>query len=117
LKLLLDEMWSPHIAEQLRSRQHDVSAVAERADLRKQPDEVIVAAALRESRAILTEDRRDYRMLRQLAIDIGEEFPWLIFTDNAAFPRSHPRTVGRVVVALDALLTADPVLDSGELWL
>jgi predicted nuclease of predicted toxin-antitoxin system len=117
LKLLLDEMWSPHVAEQLRSRQHDVSAVAERADLRKQPDEVIVAAALREGRAIVTEDRRDYRMLRRLAIDVGEEFPWLIFTDNATFPRGQPRTVGRVVVALDTLLSADPVLESGELWL
>jgi lipopolysaccharide/colanic/teichoic acid biosynthesis glycosyltransferase len=34
LKLLLDEMYTAAVAEQLRERDHDVIAVAERADLR-----------------------------------------------------------------------------------
>ncbi len=45
MKLLLDEMWPLAIAVELRRRGHDVTAVAERLDLRGQPDEVIFATA------------------------------------------------------------------------
>jgi hypothetical protein len=40
LKLLLDEMYTAAVAEQLRQRDHDVVAVAERADLRQRVEEM-----------------------------------------------------------------------------
>jgi hypothetical protein len=45
VKLLLDEMWPPSIAVQLRRRGHDVEAVAERADLRGQADDAVFSVA------------------------------------------------------------------------
>lgn len=50
LKLLLDAMWSPDIAEQLRRRGYDVIAVVEHQELREQPDAVLFAYARREGR-------------------------------------------------------------------
>jgi len=56
VKLLLDEMWPPIIAAELRRRGHEVIAVAERAELHGQPDEVVFAAAQAEGRTLLTEN-------------------------------------------------------------
>jgi hypothetical protein len=44
LRLLLDEMYTAAVAEQLRRRNHDVIAVAERADLRGTLDEDLLAS-------------------------------------------------------------------------
>ena len=63
LKLLLDEMLDPAIAERLSRRGHEVEAVAERPDLRTQPDSVILAAAEDEDRVIVTQDLGDFRVL------------------------------------------------------
>lgn len=54
-------MWTPDIAVQLRRRGHNVVAVAERPDLRGQPDALIFAAAQSEERAVVTENVADYR--------------------------------------------------------
>ncbi len=51
MKLLLDEMYTAVVAEQLRARDRDVIAVAERADLRGTPDEDLLDWALSEDRA------------------------------------------------------------------
>ena len=44
VKLLLDEMFSPAIAAELRVLGHDVIAVADRPDLRSKSDEEIAEA-------------------------------------------------------------------------
>ena len=54
MKLLLDEIWPPRIADQLRRRGHDVVAVAEYAELRGQPDTVIWAVAQEQGRTVVT---------------------------------------------------------------
>jgi hypothetical protein len=41
----------------------------------------------------------------------------LVFTLNRLFPRGDPRTVGRLVTALDDLLSTDPDLERQEIWL
>ncbi len=106
MKLLLDEMWPPAIAAALRERGHDVVAVAERSDLRGKPDEVIFAEALADARAIVTENVVDYRPLASAAIRVGRASPTLIFTSNRTYPRASRRTAGRLVTALDSLLSA-----------
>jgi len=60
LKLLLDEMYTAAVAEQLRQRDHDVIAVAERTDLRGTPDEDLLAWAQTEDRALVTDNQRDF---------------------------------------------------------
>ena len=73
MKLLLDEMYSPTVAIQLRQRGHDVSAVVELTDLRTAADPVIFAAAQRELRVVVTENVRDYHLEGIAAFDRGEE--------------------------------------------
>ncbi len=116
MKLLLDEMWSPSIAAALRERGHDAIAVAERSDLRGQPDEVIFAEALADARAVVTENVVDYRPLASAALRAGRASPALIYTSNRTYPRASRRTAGRLVIALDALLTTRAGLE-GEHWL
>ena len=116
MKLLLDEMWAPAIAEALRHRGHAVVAVAERLDLRGMPDEAIFEAALAEGWVIVTENVVDYRPLAADAMRAGRAYPAMIFTSNRAYPRANRRTAGRLVVALDGLLTGRDTIE-GEHWL
>ncbi|MCY3959924.1 MAG: DUF5615 family PIN-like protein [Chloroflexi bacterium] len=116
MRLLLDEMWAPAIAASLRDRGHDVVAVAERHDLRGTPDAAIFEAALAEGRAIVTENVVDNRPLAADAMRAGCPHPALIFTSNRAYPRASRRTAGRLVRALDALLTTQDAISS-EHWL
>ena len=116
VKLLLDEMWPPAIAEALRGRGHEVVAVAERRELRGMPDEAIFEEAQAEGWVIVTENVVDHRPLAAAAIRAGRAYPALIVTSNRAYPRAHRRAAGRLVAALDALLTTHDAID-GEHWL
>ncbi len=117
MRLLLDEMWPPEVAVQLRRRGHDVVAVAERPELRGQPDAVIFAAAQVEGRVIVTENVVDYRPLAAYEIQDGRSHVGLIFTSNRSFPRHDPRTVGRLVSTLDRLLSEGLESANLEYWL
>ena len=110
-------MWPPAIAVQLRRRGHDVVAVAERPELRGQPDEVIFAAAQEEELAVLTENVVDYRPLAQERLARGESHAGLVLTSNRRFPRHDPRTAGRLVTALDLLLVSKLEITDTEHWL
>jgi len=110
VKLLLDEMYAAVIAEQLRRRGHDVVSIRE-SDyqwLEGVSDGEVCAAALAESRAIVTENVPDFRRLEADALARGEPHPALIFTTGRLFPRGAPSTLGRLVVALDALVREEP---------
>ena len=111
MRLLVDEMWPARLAEQLRGRDHDVVAVAERADLVHQPDPTVFLAAQEERRAIFTENVPDFRPLADACLREGTRFHGLVFTTNMSFPRGHARTLGRAVRALDALLSTHPRVD------
>lgn len=117
MKLLLDEMWPPTLAVQLRSRGHDVAAVGERPDLRGQPDVRVFAAAQTEGRALVTENVIDFRPLAAEALSRGDPHAGLIFTSNRRFPRHDPRTVGRLVAALHVLLSSGVAVAGSEYWL
>lgn len=117
MKLLLDEMWPPEIAVQLRRRNHDVVGVAERPELRGQPDALIFANAQTEGRAIVTENVIDYRLLASYTRQGGGAHAGLIFTSNRRFPRHDSRTIGRMVTALNQLLQRGPQIANQEYWL
>ena len=110
-------MWPPGIASQLQRRGHDVVAVAERPELRGQPDAAIFAAAQAEGRVIVTENVIDYRLLATHALKEGRSHPGMIFTSNRRFPRHDPRTAGRLVTALDELLSRGVEAIGFEYWL
>ncbi len=112
MKLLVDEMWPARLAQQLRRRDHDVTAVAERPDLIHLPDQAIFRAAQAEERAIFTENVPDFRPLADACLRGGERFHGLVFTTDTTFPRGHPRTLGRAVSALSSLLGAHQRVDA-----
>jgi hypothetical protein len=113
VRLLLDEMYSAVVAEQLRIRRHDVVSVHDPDHRRLEgvPDEAVFAAALAEERALVTENVPDSRRLEDDALMRGEAHAVLVFTSNRQFPRGEPATIGRLVEALDALLTGSPTLE------
>jgi len=108
VKLLIDEMFSVEVAERLRARGRDVVSVHDPqfSNLEGAPDGDVFAAAASTGRALVTENVPDFRRLEAAALAAGEPAPTLIFTTNRQFPRGNPRTLGRLVAALDALLEA-----------
>jgi predicted nuclease of predicted toxin-antitoxin system len=115
--LLLDEMFSPAIAAELRQLGHDVIAVADRPELRSKSDEEIFAWASTEKRWLLTENVKDFRPIMLRALAAGAPGCGLLFTSSRAFPRSR-KNPGSLIRALDAWLTAGPPpLPVTESWL
>ena len=114
MKLLLDEMYAPATAEQLRARGHDVASVHDEdyRALEGEPDEKVWTAAVADDRALVSENVQDFRRLDADALAREQPRPRLIFTTDCQFPRSEPATIGRLVTALDALLAAEPDLVS-----
>jgi predicted nuclease of predicted toxin-antitoxin system len=106
-RLLLDEMFSPAIAADLRQLGHDVIAVADRPDLRSKSDEEIFAWASAEKRWPLTENVKDFRPIMLRALSAGAPGCGLLFTSSRAFPRSR-KNPGSLIRALDAWLIAGP---------
>jgi hypothetical protein len=119
VRLLLDEMFSPQIARELRSRGHDVEAISGRAEWGALSDPDVLEVARRERRAIVTNNLRDFRPLHHEAIAAGGEGHYgMVFVPGAY--RRTKADVGRIVSALERKLEDHPGIDdlaSGETWL
>jgi hypothetical protein len=119
LRLLLDEHYSPRIAEQLRARGHDVVAVKEREDLIGRSDRELFDAMATEGRAIVTENWADFRRLLDEAAASRTSHWGVVFTSRARLPRSEG-TIGLFVRVLDEFLShrpADVALSGTYCWL
>ena len=107
MKLLLDEHYSPKIADELRARGHDVVSVKERDELQGLGDLQLWNSAVAEGRALLTENVADFMPLVREAAAQGDRHFGVVFTS----PRSMPRgagTIGLYVDVLNAFLRAHP---------
>jgi hypothetical protein len=114
VKLLLDEMYPASITEQLRLRGRDDVSLHD-PDYRRlegSPDEEIFMLATVTGRTIVSENVPDYRRLEAAALARGEPTPGLVYTTDRQFPRGEPATVGRLVLALAALLDGREQLHS-----
>jgi len=107
LRLLLNEMFSPALAAELRELGHDVIAVADRPDLRSKSDEEVFAWARAETRWLLTENVKDFRPIMLRALQAGPLTCGLLFTSSRSFPRSR-KNPGPLIRALHAWLTSEP---------
>ena len=111
MRLLLDEMYTPAIAEGLRDRGHDVTSVHERPDLVAAPDSAIFAAAQAEERAIVTNNVRDFMPLAHEALQTRSSFYGLVLTSDRSLPRSKG-TIGTFISRLDQLLSQRDASDA-----
>jgi predicted nuclease of predicted toxin-antitoxin system len=107
VKLLLDEHYSPRIAEHLRARGHDVKAVAAQPDLAGLADRTLITAARRDGRALLTENAADFMPIVTELTRAGTPHAGIILANPHRFPRSRD-SMGRLVEALHDLLVAHP---------
>ena len=108
MKLLLDEMYTHAIAEQLRARGHDANAVVERAELRGLADTDIFALAQTEQRTVVTENIPDFSAIADAYDQRGQTHHGLVLVDPSRYPRASPGTIGRMVTELDRLLGEHP---------
>lgn len=123
MKLLLDEHFSPAVAEQLQQRGYDVVAVAERVEialspLRRRPDDELLRLARQEQRVLVTENVRDFMPLHRVMLSRGESHAGILLTSPRRFPR-HADAFGLLVDALAAFLAdhASASLDGSVAWL
>lgn len=85
MRLLLDAMYSPAIAEQLRRYGHDVIAAREDPALADLPDPDLFVAAQADGRALVTENVGDFLLLDMLYREQGRAHAGLILTSNRGF--------------------------------
>ncbi len=119
MKLLLDEMFSPVIADQLRARGHDVEAVKGHRLREGISDREVMDLARVERRAVVTNNLVDFRPLHHEAITPGGPGHFGMVFVHGSYRRTKA-DVGRIVTALQAKLDAFPGesdLAGGETWL
>jgi hypothetical protein len=101
--LLLDEMFSDTIAQQLRAKGHDVIAVATVPALVSLPDDQIFAHAAATGRALVTANIKDFMPLDGQYRAAGQGHAGLILVSTKTFLQDRSYT-SAVTSALAALL-------------
>lgn len=111
MRLLLDEQQDPDIARLLRKGGDDVIAIAERPELREIPDADVLAMALADRRAVVSEDARDFAILHRRLLDDGRTHYGIVLTSARRF-RRRKGAVRPLLAALRGLLRAHPTEDA-----
>jgi len=116
VKALLDEQLSVEIAQELRGRGMDVEAVTERPDLLRASDERLVALAVQEDRAVLTNNIRHFRPIAAQRLAQGKQHAGLILLPSRR-ARSRNAT-GALAEAIEVVMRAHPEgIPGAEHWI
>lgn len=107
MRLLLDEHYSPKIAQELRRRGHDVESVKERDDLRGLGDVELWNRSRAEGKALMTENVADFMPFVREAAAAGEAHPGIVFTSSHSLPRAAS-SLGLYTDLLDSFLRERP---------
>lgn len=101
MRLLLDEMISAAVAEQLRARSHEVTSVQDPAltHLRGVEDYFVFEHAANERRAVVTDNVEDFLRCHRRRIDAWDHHHGLLLLTNRAFPRHRHDTFVRALIA------------------
>jgi hypothetical protein len=113
LPLLLDEMFSDSIAQELRAKGHDVTSVVGQSALVGLPDDQILAYATTEGRALVTANIKDFMPLDGRYQAAGQAHPGLILVSTRTFPQSRGFT-GAIAAALETLLSGPSKIQPGQ---
>jgi hypothetical protein len=111
--LQLDEMFSAAIAEQLRSRGHDVLAVVADPALLGLSDDQILAHATEKGRALVTANIKDFIPLDARYRAAGQTHAGLILVSTKSFPQDRSFT-SAIIGALAALLGQPEQVQPGQ---
>jgi Domain of unknown function (DUF5615) len=115
--LVLDEMFSAEIAAELVKRGHDVVAVAGDLGLVGLPDDQVLEWATERGRCLVTENVKDFEVLRRAAAAEGRTHAGLLYSGPRRFPRNR-RFAGALVAALDQAILSGQVPGANQVgWL
>lgn len=103
-RLLLDEMLSDAIAEQLRDKGHDVLAVVADPALVTLPDPGLLARATSDDRAVVARNIKDFMALDAHYRASGALHAGLVLVATKTFPDNR-HAFGAIVSSLDELLS------------
>ena len=111
--LLLDEMFTDDIAQQLRTKGYDVISVVADPALVGLPDDQTLAYATAERRALVTANIKDFVPLDARYRAAGQSHAGLILVSTKTFPqnRGFPSAV---TTALAALLSGTAKIQSAQ---
>jgi hypothetical protein len=112
-RLLLDEMFSDDIAEQLRAMGHDVISIVADPALVGLPDEQVLAYAATAGRALVTANIKDFLPLDGRYRAAGQPHAGLILVSTKAFPQSR-RFPSAITASLATLLSDTAKIQSGQ---
>ena len=116
MKLLLDEMLSAEIAEQIRSRGHDALAVDKTPELRGLPDRELFGQAQEQERAIVTYNREDFLALDREYRSRRQEHHGIVILHPRRFPQGAA-SIGSLVTALASFVEVGAQYPSFIHWL
>jgi len=111
--LLLDEMFSDTIAQQLRAKGHDVQAVVADPSLVSLADDQILSRAAATGRVLVTANIKDFMPLDARYRAAGQTHAGLILVSAKAFPQNRSYT-SAVTSALSALLDGRELIEASE---
>jgi predicted nuclease of predicted toxin-antitoxin system len=113
LPLLLDEMFSDVIAQQLRTKGHDVTSVVGQPALAGLTDDQVLAYATAEGRILVTANIKDFMPLDGRYRAAGQAHPGLILVSTKTFPQSRGFTTA-ITAALETLLSDGSKMQPGQ---
>lgn len=118
MELLIDSMYPPPVAEQLRLRGHDVIAARGNPQLQDLLDDELLTLARDQQRVIVSENQRDFVLLDEEWRRNGWPHLGVILTTDYQFPRRRGAGIGRLVRALEAWLAEHPgeAQPDSQLW-
>jgi hypothetical protein len=104
VKLILDEMWTPTIAFQLRKRDFDVIAISEPEHASRYSgisDDDVFARAQEDARTVVTDNIADYEQARRDWESRGQTHCGVLYALNPPFNRHRDeRVIGQMVNAV-----------------
>jgi hypothetical protein len=112
--LLLDEMFSDTIAQQLRAKGHDVQAVAADPSLASLPDDQILSRAAAHGRALVTANIKDFMPLDARYRAAAQSHAGLILVSAKTFPQNRSYT-SALTSALAALLDEHEHIEASQI--
>lgn len=98
MKLLLDEMYSPGLAEALRAADVDVRTVVE-LGMAGSSDPEVFAAAIADGRTLLTENVADFTRISAEHVVAGQHHPGVLIALSSRFSR-RAAGIGPLVTAV-----------------
>jgi hypothetical protein len=106
LKLLLDEMYSPGLAEALRTADVDARTAAE-SGLAGSSDPEVFEAAIADGRTLLTENVADFAHISAEHVVAGQHHPGVLIALSSRFSR-RAAGIGPLVTAVRAIADQHP---------